>query len=58
MAFSLRGLHKSRAGCSLLLLAGLDLGLGGTLDSLSLALKFLGQFTGSFLFFFDYFVLY
>jgi hypothetical protein len=39
-------LAVAELGCSLLLLAaGLGLGLGSTLDSLSLALEFLGQFT-------------
>ena len=33
-------------GCSLLLLAGDDLGLGGTLDSLPLALELLGHLSG------------
>ncbi len=51
------GLLKLRASCSLLL-TGLNLGLGSTLDSLSLALEFLAQFSGSSLFGFDYFVLY
>ena len=34
-------------GCSLLLLAGDDLGLGGTLDLLPLALELLGHLSGS-----------
>ena len=34
-------------GCSLLLLASLDLGLGGTLDLLSLTLELLRQLTAS-----------
>ena len=45
-----RSILASEAHRSALLLAGNDLGLGSALDSLALALKFLGHLSGSFVF--------